>query len=78
MSEILPQSPEPCPCLNCNDRRFNEETKRTCHCDCEKYEKWSKNNRLRHEENRKKAMVERGLRDYELKRNNQIKKRCGF
>jgi rubrerythrin len=50
MSEILPQSPEICPCLDCKDRHFNEETKHTCHCDCKKYEKWADNNRKRHEE----------------------------
>jgi hypothetical protein len=76
MNDILPQSPEPCPCLGCKDRHFNEETKRTCHCDCEKYEKWSNNNRKRHEERYKADLIERSLREYEIKRSNQIRKRC--
>ena len=76
MSEILPQSPEPCPCLGCKDRHFNEETKRTCHCDCEKYEKWASDNRKRHEERYKAHLVERGLREHEIRRSNQIRKRC--
>lgn len=76
LTDILPQSPLLCPCKGCTKRYFNEETKRTCHCDCKDYKEWADENRKRHEKRYKAHLVERGLREYELKRNNRIKKRA--
>lgn len=75
MDNIIPQSPKPCPCKNCDRRYVDYENRRTCHCDCEDYKMWAEENRQRHEVAQKAAMIERSLRSYEVERANQIRKR---
>ena len=76
---FVPIKPKkPCPCNNCKDRYFDEVAKRTCHCDCQRYKDWCEENKAISEEIQELKAAERRLREYELKRNNQIKKRCGL
>jgi hypothetical protein len=75
LDNIIAQSPKPCPCKNCGRRYVDTENHRTCHCDCKEYKDWAEENRQRHDAAQKAMMIEIGLRDYEIRRANQIRKR---